>query len=202
LTQNSTVSFSDFDLVLVAQGGDALAFAELIRRHEPACHKVALAILRHVEDAEDEVQNALWKAYRQLRQFQRQAQFSTWLTRIVVNQCLMRLRQTRRLGQLPAGRRNDRFLTYASTVTAMPDWELGREQVAAVVRREICRIPPLLRRVFFLRDVEQLPMSEVAQKLGISERAARSRLLRARRELRIRMVRHCGGRGPATLTNS
>jgi RNA polymerase sigma-70 factor, ECF subfamily len=194
--QKSTGSFSDLDLVLVAQGGDSLAFSELVRRHEPACHRVALAILRHVEDAEDEVQNALWKAFEQLRQFQRQAQFSTWLTRIVVNQCLMRLRRTRR----DHGR--DAVLRRAPAVTTMPDWAIGREQVASVVRSEIHRIPPLLRRVFFLRDVEQLPMSEVARRLGISETAARSRLLRARRELRSRMSRHCGRLGPATLTGS
>jgi RNA polymerase sigma-70 factor (ECF subfamily) len=201
LIQNSTVGFSDVELVLVAQGGDPLAFSELVRRHEPACHRAALAILRHVEDAEDEVQNALWKAYEQLRQFQRQAQFSTWLTRIVVNQCLMRLRQGRRAPLLlcEAG---EAALRRAAAVTPMPDWALGREEVASVVHREIGRIPPLMRSVFFLRDVEELPMSEVARQLGITERAARSRLLRARRELRIRLSRHCGLRGPATLTGS
>jgi len=196
------MSCSDLELVLVAQSGDALAFSELVRRYEPDCHRVARAILRHVEDAEDEVQNALWKAFAHLRHFQRQARFSTWLTRIVVNQCLMRLRRTRRAGLVPCGQRSDAALRRAPALTAMPDWAIGREQVASVVRSEIHRIPPLLRHVFFLSDVQQLPMSEVARRLGISQTAARSRLLRARRELRSRMSRHCGRLGPATLTGS
>lgn len=196
--QNSTTSSSDKDLVLVAQTGDAGAFSELVSRHRPACHRVALAILHHTEDAEDEVQNAFWKAFEQLRKFQRQAQFSTWLTRIVVNQCLMRLRKLRRERRLPV--RGGEQTSWSATV--MPDQEIAREQVASIVRYEIHRIPPLLRHVFFLRDVDHLPMDEVARQLGITETAARSRLLRARRELRLRMSRHCGRLGPATLTGA
>ncbi len=193
--QNNTTSVSNKQLILIAQAGDVLAFSELVNRHEAGCHRVALAILRHVEDAEDEVQNALWKAFAQLRQFQCQAQFSTWLTRIVVNQCRMRLRRVRRAGLL-------HLEVDVPAVNEQPDTEIGREEVALVVRREIYRIPPLLRGVFFLSDVQQLPMREVARQLGISETAARSRLLRARRELRSRMIRHCGRLGPATLTGS
>jgi RNA polymerase sigma-70 factor (ECF subfamily) len=191
--QNGTASFCDSELVLVAQAGDVLAFCELVRRHEPGCYRVAGAILRQVQDAEDEVQNALWKAFEQLQQFQRHAQFSTWLTRIVVNQCRMRLRQMRRAGVRRLQIRG------ADASNERPDWALGREEVAGVLHYEIHRIPSLLRHVFDLSDVQQLAMSEVAKQLGISETAARSRLLRARRELRTRLSRHCGRLGPATL---
>ncbi len=77
--------------------------------------------------------------------------------------------------------------------------DLGREEVAKVLHEEIRRTPPLLRHVFLLRDVEHRPMPEVAEKLGISVAAAKSRLLRARLELRYRMSRHHGAIGPASL---
>src|SRR5260370_28602346 len=86
----------DEDLVTMAQQGDNGAFAELIERHRSSCTKLALSILRDRSDAEDEVQNACWKAFEHIEQFQQDSKFSTWFTRIVVNQCLMRLRQARR----------------------------------------------------------------------------------------------------------
>lgn len=186
----------DDQLVRMAQAGDHSAFAELIARHQTSCLKLALSILRDRQDAEDEVQNALWKAFEHIGQFQQDARFSTWLTRIVVNQCLMRLRQGKRASflyidqatigdevgtlELPDGCQN-------------PEEQLAQREAAKVLDREIHRIPPLLRNVFLLRDVQQMPMPNVAERLGISVAAAKSRLLRARIELRTRLEKHyCG----------
>ena len=80
-----------------------------------------------------------------------------------------------------------------------PEVELGQAEVADVLQKEISRIPPLLRKVFLLRDVQELPMQDVADELGISLAAAKSRLLRARGELRDRLRKHEGRLGPATL---
>jgi RNA polymerase sigma-70 factor, ECF subfamily len=80
-----------------------------------------------------------------------------------------------------------------------PEQELGQSEVAQVLYQEIHKTPPLLRNVFLLRDVQQRPMPEVAATLGISVAAAKSRLLRARAELRDRMKRHYGDIGPAAL---
>jgi len=87
---------SDDDLVNMCRGGDQAAFDELMKRYRTPALKVAVSIVRDKEDAEDEVQNAFWKAYEHIGQFHQDAKFSTWLTRIVVNQCLMRLRRARR----------------------------------------------------------------------------------------------------------
>lgn len=203
--QNHSVSLrpTDGELVQLCQTGDQEAFAELMGRHEITAMKVAFSILRDKSDAEDEVQNAFWKAYEHIGQFNQEAKFSTWLTRIVVNQCLMRLRQMRRAKFLyledavASGEENITLELRDSRSSAEQD--LGREEVAEVLREEIRRTPPLLRNVFLLRDVEQRPMPEVAEKLGISVAAAKSRLLRARLELRNRMSRHHGTVGPATL---
>jgi RNA polymerase sigma-70 factor (ECF subfamily) len=83
-----------------------------------------------------------------------------------------------------------------------PEQQLGQTEIAKVLQHEIRRTPPLLRNVFLLRDVEHRPMPEVAERLGISVAAAKSRLLRARAELRERMKRHLGDVGPATLMTS
>jgi RNA polymerase sigma-70 factor (ECF subfamily) len=198
----SYLDVADQKLVELCQHGDNTAFAELMKRHQTAASKLAFSILRDKADAEDEVQNAFWKAYEHINQFQQDAKFSTWLTRIVVNQCLMRLRQTRRarfyfLDDAALG--PDTVQLDLPDKQRSPEQELGRTEVAQVLREEIKRIPPLLRNVFMMRDVQRRPMTEVAQKLGISVAAAKSRLLRARAELRQRMKRHCGAIGEAVL---
>ena len=204
--QNTLTKLSgtpDDQLVTMSQQGDSDAYAELIRRNQSSCSKLAFSILRDRQDAEDEVQNAMWKAYRHIGKFQQDSKFSTWLTRIVVNQCLMRLRQTRRARFLYI---DDIRIGEDVATLELRDWRsgpeqlLGREQVASLLHREIRKIPPLLRHVFLLRDVERLPMPDVAEKLGISVAAAKSRLLRARTELRQRLSKHSGRLGPATLT--
>jgi len=192
----------DEELVVMAQGGDDTAFAELIQRHHSSNFKLALSILRDWQDAEDEVQNASWKAFQHINQFQRDAKFTTWMTRIVVNQCLMRIRQSRRanlfyLEDAKIGEEQGALELRDGRQT--PEEELGEKEVSTVLTSEIRRIPPLLRSVFLLREIEQLPMPDVARRLGISVAAAKSRLLRARIELRARLARHQGHLGHATL---
>ncbi len=192
---------ADDALVSLCQQGNQEAFDELMRRHQMSAMKVAISIVRDRQDAEDEVQNAFWKAYEHINQFQRDAKFSTWLTRIVVNQCLMRLRRARRarFAYIDDAQSDDITAADLKDVGPSPESLLGLSEVAAVLDLEIKRTPPLLRHVFLLRDVENKPMPEVAAKLGISVAAAKSRLLRARAELRSRMRRHYGDMGPATL---
>ncbi|WP_080508149.1 RNA polymerase sigma factor [Bryobacter aggregatus] len=196
------IGIEDEHLVDVAKFGDHLAFAELVERHYHSCLKLSFSILRDRSDAEDEVQNGCWKAFEHLDQFNREAKFSTWLARIVVNQCLMRLRQAKRarlfyIDDLLIG---DEVVSLQLRDEGLnPEQAVGKSEVAVVVRSEINRIPPLLRDVFVLRDVNQLPMQDVANLLSISVAAAKSRLLRARQELRIRLSRHQSRLGAASL---
>lgn len=193
---------TDDTLVDRCRQGDQPAFEELMKRYQTPAMKVALSIMRDHQDAQDEVQNAFWKAYQHIGQFNREAKFSTWLTRIVVNQCLMHLRKERRarFSYIDDMLSNDDQLTLELPDTRQsPEQALGKIQVSDVLYAEIRRTPPLLRNVFLLRDVEQRPMTEVAHVLGISVAAAKSRLLRARAELRSRMRKHYGVIGPTTL---
>ena len=182
---------SEEQLVRLARQGSEEAFAELMRRHGAAVRKTALGILRNEGDAEDELQNAWWKAWKHLGEFEGDSRFSTWLTRIVMNQCLMRLRQVRRAAfvYLDAEIRDES--------DTPEDW-FCRDEMRRMVTREIGRIPALLRRPLVLREVHQLPMPEVAERLGISLAAAKSRLLRGRHELRARLEKHCGRPGRLT----
>lgn len=187
-------------LLLAARDGDMNAFGELIKRHRSACLRRASHMLRNRTDAEDEVQNALWKAYQRLDQYRGEGTFSAWLTRIVENQCLMRLR-----GQ---GHSNYVCLDESSGMKpgvelvaqlTNPEDDLGLKEVVSLLRREVLRIPPLLRHAIILRDLNQLAINEVAVRLGVSVPAAKSRVMRAREELRLRIRKHCGRKGPGTL---
>ena len=134
-------------------------------------------------------------AAEDLGRFQRDSTFLTWISRIVLNQSLMRLRKARKAsflyldegaasGEVGVMELPDRGPT--------PEAELGGKEMSAVLHREIRRMPPILRTVLVLRDLEELPMDDVAARLGISLVAAKSRLMRARAELKQRLEKKFG----------
>lgn len=185
---------SDAELVEQARQGSQEAFGTLIDRHYRTCVNIATFILHERGDAQDEVQKACCKAFEHLDQYHGDAEFLTWLLRIVTNQCLMLIRIRRRARFLYIDAESDRDKsspTELPTVAADPEHELMDHEMVDVLRKEIRRIPPLLRNVLVLRDVQELPMPEVAARLRITVPAAKSRLLRARIELRERVRRHC-----------
>ena len=189
------------ELVELARQGDTHAFGELFRQNYTACLKRARWMIRNGSDAEDEVQNACWKAFQRIDQFRGEGTFSAWLSRIVENQCLMRIRQERQLRFLHLDEASESNIRIELVAQMMdPEDELGDQQLERLLRREIARIPPLLRNVMLLYDVDELPLPEVAARLGLSVPAAKSRLMRARVEMRARLSKHCGQRGYGSLT--
>jgi RNA polymerase sigma-70 factor (ECF subfamily) len=159
-----------------------------------------MLMIRNRSDAEDEVQNAFWKAFQRIEQFRGEGTFAAWLSRIVENQCLMRLREERnsRFVYLDESTESNVRMELVGQV-AGPEDEFGLDEVVSLLRREISRIPPLLRNVMLLRDLDQLSMPAVAVQLGLSVPAAKSRLMRARMELKSRVSKHCGRKGAGTL---
>jgi RNA polymerase sigma-70 factor (ECF subfamily) len=199
IEQLSTVN--DAELVLGAQQGDDQAFAELFSRHRARCLRLGVSILHNMQDAEDEVQNAFWRAYQHLDRFQGKAKFSTWVNRILINQCVMHIRNSRRrrsvyIGEIAAN--DDRSAWELRDKRRNPEEELDRNEVENWIRKEVRGIPPLLQPVLVLRDFEQRSTTDVAALMRISAAAVKSRLLRARRILRLRMRRHTGRIGMAT----
>jgi RNA polymerase sigma-70 factor, ECF subfamily len=188
-------NLTDADLVGIARENDRDAYDELVRRHRAACVRFASSRLHDQGEAEEEVQNALWKAFEHLNQFRGDAEFFSWLLRIVANHCLMRLRLRSRARMFyldgdNLGEGEGQIEVPAPAYD--PEYGMIQSQMANVVQQEIRRIPKLLRNVVWLRDVEHLPMPDVADRLGISVPAAKSRLFRARTELRHRILQFCG----------
>ncbi len=167
------------------------AFAELVRRNTSVSMRLALSVLKNRQEAEDEVQTSFMKAWLHLPGFQRESRFSTWLRTIVMNQSFMRLRKTRRakLESIDAGEPDERPWELPSR-GANPEAQLAGAQMAERLRTEVRLLPPMFRQVVELRDLEQLPMEEIAQQLKITIPAIKSRLSRARQMLRQRMERH------------
>ncbi len=193
---NEHPKLKDSELVQLSLNGDREAFGELIQRHWRKCVDVACYFLRNRDDAEDQAQNAVMRAFEHLNQYQGEAEFSTWLARIVANQCLMLMRVRRRarfvyIDEPISGQKTVPFQLPSSEPD--PEGELAYAQLTEVLRSEVGRIPRLMRNVMVLRDIQGLPMSDVAGQLGITVSAAKSRLVRARTELRSRMTKHCGG---------
>ena len=190
-TENSAYCGKSEQELIAICDADGEAFGELVRRYRPMALRAAFCILRNALDAEDQVQSAFCKAFEHIRQFRQTAKFSTWLTRIVVNECLMQLRGQRRISIVSleaAGHVPSYFALLADGNS--PEKAAANLSLARLLEREVRRIPPLLRNAFVLCDIQQRPIAEVARRLGISVEAAKSRLSRAREELRGKLEPH------------
>ena len=184
----------DVALVACAVAGDVHAFETLIRKYDRQIFRIAQHITQNREDAEDVVQDAFLKAYEKLDQFQGNSKFYTWLVRIAVNESLMRLRK-RRTGKM-VSIDEDIETDEGSVPRDLADWSPNPEQnysqaeLAKILRKTIQGLPPGFRVVFVLRDVDGLSTEETAEMLGLSVPAVKSRLLRARLQLRERLSRY------------
>ncbi len=173
---------------------DQAAFEALMRRYNSKLFRVARAIVKDDGDAEDVLQEAYLQAYRNIATFRGESQLSTWLTRIVVNQSLMRLRRQKRdrvvvsFGAHPEG--SDRTeADVADDRTESPPSAMLRAEVRRILERRIDELPVAFRTVFVLRDVEDLSVQETAECLSIPAATVRTRLFRARTLLREALAR-------------
>ena len=184
---------TDDDLVARARTGCSDAFAELMRRNTGATSKLAASVLRDVSEAEDAMQDAWSKAWQHVASFHGESKFSTWFTRIVLNQCLMRIRSRRRRPVVQLDEPTPDMERPAMQVVdeqPNPEETFAKDQIRDLVRKEVALMPPQLRDPIILRDFNQLPIEAVANRLKVSIPAAKSRILRARAELRKRLERH------------
>jgi len=197
-TQTQSLTVSDGDvmrseakLVSRLRAGDEAAFDVLVRMTAGRMLVVARGMLNHEQDAQDAVQEAFLSAFRSLEQFDGRSRLSTWLHRITVNACLMRLRTKRRRPETPIENLLPRFLDDGHRVGATKEsWTpiessgIETEEVRSLVRDKIGELPDMYRVVLLLRDVQELDTQETAAVLGISENAVKTRLHRARQALR------------------
>lgn len=181
------------ELVGRAKQGDAAAFTELVNRYERNIYRLARHITQNEEDAEDVLQETFLKAYANLAQFQGNSKFYTWLVRIAVNESLMKLRRRKsdRLVSLdePLETKEDSVPREIAAWDENPEQRYGRAEMSAILSRAVDTLSPGFRTVFLLRDVEELSTEETASALNLSIPAVKSRLLRARLQLREKLNR-------------
>jgi RNA polymerase sigma-70 factor (ECF subfamily) len=188
-TFRTTDTHKDSDEVLVAAAkrGDARAFETLVRRHERTVLAVAQRITNNREDAEDVAQESFHKAFLHLGGFQEKSRFSTWLTRIVMNQAFMLLRGRRRVLEVVPESANDVAKPNSdSFVDQGPSpeescWQRERKQL---LTKAIDRLSPVTRKTILLRDIEEKSVEETAQILNTSIGAVKARVFHGRRRLR------------------
>ena len=189
---------TDSDLVALAASGDGAAFSELVQRHQDKVYALAHHLLRDAVEAEEVVQETFLAALEKLAGFRGDAAFTTWLHRVAANTALMRLRRRRRAPDGPAEQPMEELLPRFDTagrIEAPPhhDWskradeQLADREVRLAIERAVENLPEDYRIVFLLRDVEGLSSEEMAELLGISVAAVKSRLHRARLVLREKL---------------
>jgi len=182
----------DLTLVHATKRGSVAAFDKIVRRYDRKLLRIAQSVTHNREEAEDAVQEAFFKAYQKLDQFHENAKFSTWMIRIVLNEALMKLRKQSR------AREESIESTFPSDSDVLPrdlaDWSPNPQELyGAVEFREILTkclgsLQPGLRVVFVLRDVEELSIRETCEALSLSRVVVKSRLFRARLQLRERLT--------------
>jgi RNA polymerase sigma-70 factor (ECF subfamily) len=183
----------ELDLIARARAGDGAAFSILIGRYEGKIFRLAMNITQNREDAEDVLQEAFVKAWEHLDQFQGNSKFYTWAVRIAVNQALMKLRKRksdRTISldeQIDTG--EDMVIREVAAWDPDPEQRYSRDEINGILTEAIDGLLPIYRTVFTLRDVDGLSTEETAEALDLTVPAVKSRLLRARLQLRDKLTR-------------
>lgn len=179
-------TLSDEEIVERIVAGDAALFEILMRRYNQRVYRAVRAVLRDDDQAEDVMQQAYLNAYSHLHQFERRSQFSTWLTRIAVNEALARR------GKRHGGQEDETMMELVASSAPDPEQQTLASELREVMQREVEALSDGFRSVFVLRDVEGLSTAETAETLGISEDLVKTRLHRARTQLRDNLYRRAG----------
>jgi RNA polymerase sigma-70 factor (ECF subfamily) len=184
-----TISIRERQLLARVQQGDHEAFYELVQPYERSVYLAALSVVRNESDAEEVAQEAILKSFRYLGRFRGESKFSTWLIQIAINEAKMKLRKNhpQLYESLQEGHRSDDgdyiprdFADWRE----IPSDALNRKELRQALARALGSLPEKYRSVFVLRDVQQLSIHETAQLLGISEANVKTRLSRARLQMR------------------
>jgi RNA polymerase sigma-70 factor (ECF subfamily) len=186
---------SDDEIVRHVLDGNTAMFELLMRRYNERVYRAARAIVRDQHEAEDVMQQAYVNAYTHLRQFNGAARFSTWLTKIAVNESLARLRRRGKYEEFDDETSNvEPFMS--STPADNPEQQAFAGELRSLLEWAIDTLPDGMREVFVLRDVEGLNTLEVAESLGVSEDVVKTRLSRGRAALRRVLMERTGATAP------
>ena len=198
-TSSVIPGFDESALVARAKSGDVDAFSELVRHYDRRVFRMAKQITQNDDDAEDVLQESFLKAYTHLDSFHGDSKFYTWLVRIAVNEALMKLRKRRSDRTVPLDdpidTGEDSVIREIAVWDENPEERYSREEIGEVLDEAIQSLKPAYRTVFILRDIEELSIEETAEALKLSISAVKSRLLRARLQLREKLTRQFRRKG-------
>lgn len=188
--RRSKDNVEDPRLIAELRAGDLAAFEVIVRTLGPSLLNVARRMLRNEDEAREAVQDAFVSAFRSCGQFEGSSRISTWLHRIVVNSCLMRIRSQRRKQEVAIDQWLPTFLSDGHHEASFVDWSnaayelVKRRETCELVRRCIDRLPESYRTVLLMHDIDGVPIDEIASALNTSRNAVHIRLHRARQALR------------------
>ena len=185
-------ALSDEQVVALVLEGQTALFEVLMRRHNERIYRAARAILRDEREAEDVMQQAYVNAYAHLRQFDRRAQFSTWLTRIAVNEAISRARKRGRYQSLDEDAPGASETSMSTQQPPDPERQAFTRELSTLLEAAVDTLPDGHREVFVLRDVEGLSTADAAESLGVSVDVVKTRLSRARAALRRQLFERAG----------
>ncbi len=171
------------------QNGDSDAFFELVRPYERAVFLAALSLMKNDADAEDVAQEAILKAFKNLARFRQEAKFSTWLIQIAINEAKMRLRKDRRhlyesIDEGRVGNDGDYIPRDFADWREIPSEALEKKELRRALTKALDSLPEKYRTILILRDVQHLSINETAKILGLWEANVKTRLSRARLQMR------------------
>ncbi len=193
---NALVGLSDVDVVRRVLGGEAALFEVLMRRYNQRVYRAVRSVLRDERECEDAMQQAWLHAYAHLGQFQGAAAFSTWLTRIALNEALARVRRASRPGLAQAMKEGELM----GSAPGDPERSASDRELGRMLEEAIDELPEGYRRVFVLRQVDGMSVADTAAALEVSEEVVKVRLHRAHLALRDLLYARAGPAAPGIFT--
>jgi RNA polymerase sigma-70 factor (ECF subfamily) len=196
-------SLTDAEIVARVRAGERALFEILMRRHNQRVYRAARAVLKDEAEVEDVMQQAYINAYTHLHQFEDRSQFSTWLTRITLNEAFGRRRklQSESMARMPS-EIADNAGAFMDTVTSPqpdPERQAYARELHRVLEEAVDTLPEAYRTVFMLRDIEGLSTDETGEGLGLGEEAVKTRLHRARAMIRRAVTARIGNVAASTF---
>lgn len=187
--QSTETNSAELALIERISNGEKELYYSLIQPYERALYAAAYSILRNEADAEDAAQEAALKGLKYLSSFRRESKFSTWLIQIAVNEARMKLRKDRRhlyesIDDAAENEQGDYIPRDFADWREIPSEALERKELRETIQKALDSLAPKYREVFMLRDVQKLNIQEAAAALGITEASVKTRLLRARLQMR------------------
>jgi RNA polymerase sigma-70 factor (ECF subfamily) len=196
-TLDRWTALSDEDIVARVVEGQTALYEVLMRRYNERIYRAARSIVKDEDEAEDVMQQAYVNAYFHLRQFDRRAKFSTWLTRIAINEALARARKQNRYQ--PVDFTEEEHQAVERQPSRNPEHHAFAGELRSLLESSIDELPDGLREVFMLREVDGLNTAETAECLGVSEDVVKTRLSRSRAVLRDQLAERAGIVAPDTF---